>query len=94
MNAPATPTEALVADVWCELLNVDAVDVTENFFEVGGHSLLAVQVVQELTDRTCVPLELESFFDLGTVREVAVELDRLRSLNGAPEDLHVYEGEL
>jgi acyl carrier protein len=94
VNAPATPSEALVAEVWCELLELDEVDVTENFFELGGHSLLAVQVVQQLAERTELPLELASFFDLGTVREVAAELDRLRSGDGAPAEVPVYEGEL
>lgn len=72
---PTTPTEVLVADVWRDLLGVRTVDVTEDFFALGGHSLLAVRVVHELADRTGVQLELESFFELGTVREVATELD-------------------
>ena len=90
---PRTPTEELVAQVWRELLEVDTVDVTEDFFELGGHSMLAVQVVYQLSDRTGVELALEAFFDLGTVAEVAAELDRVRA--GGPAEPHeVYEGEL
>ena len=91
---PRTPTEALVAAVWCDLLEVATVDVTEDFFELGGHSMLAVQVVYQLADRTGIPLELESFFDLATVEEVAAELDRLRSLEHDPVEFGIYEGEL
>lgn len=81
-------TEGLVAAVWCELLELDDVDVTENFFALGGHSMLAVQVVYELSERSGIELDLESFFDLGSVKEVAAELDR--RLADAP----TFEGEL
>jgi acyl carrier protein len=90
---PRTPTEAVVADVWRELVEVDSVDVTEDFFALGGHSMLAVRVVHVLAERTGISLELESFFDLGTVEEVAAELDRIRAAQD-PDDAHVYEGEL
>ncbi|CRK56744.1 Non-ribosomal peptide synthetase [Alloactinosynnema sp. L-07] len=91
---PRTPTEKLVAEVWCELLEVDAVDVTEDFFELGGHSLLAVQVVFQLSDRTGVELELEEFFDLGTIEEVAAQLDRTGAAGAGLDTTEVYEGEL
>ncbi|MEV0050422.1 phosphopantetheine-binding protein [Saccharopolyspora shandongensis] len=91
---PQTPTEALVAEVWCELLELDAVDVTEDFFVLGGHSMLAAQVVYQLADRTGIPLELEVFFDLGTVAEVAAELDRIRSLGPGLDESRIYEEEL
>jgi acyl carrier protein len=87
---PSTPTEAIVAQVWCDLLDVDAVDVTDDFFAVGGHSMVAVQVVHQLGERTGVELELADFFDLGTVEDVAAELDRL----SANRQESVLEGEL
>jgi acyl carrier protein len=91
---PRTPTEEMVAGVWCDLLELDAVDVTEDFFALGGHSMLAVQVVYQLEQRAGIPLALESFFDLGTVEEVAAELDRLRSLQPDADGSRIYEGEL
>ncbi|MFL6120665.1 phosphopantetheine-binding protein [Actinophytocola sp.] len=92
---PRTPTEAVVAQVWAELLELDVVDVTEDFFALGGHSMLAVRVVHQLAERTGTPLELEVFFDLATVEEVAGELDRLTAARAHEHaDDHVYEGEL
>lgn len=88
-----TATEVLVTQVWCELLEIDEVGVADNFFEVGGHSLLAAQVVYQLADRTGLPLELEAFFDLGTVHEIAAELDRMR-LTGQGAEETVFEEEL
>lgn len=91
--APRTPTEALVAAVWRELLQLDAVSITDNFFEVGGHSLVATQVVHELNARTGVELELETFFDLDTLAHVAAELDR-RQLVNHNDEAQIFEGEL
>ena len=85
-------TEDQVAGVWRELLEVDTVAVDEDFFALGGHSMLAVQVLFRLTELTGVELALEEFFELGTVAEVAAELDRLRAEQPAAES--VFEGEL
>ncbi|MBB4906171.1 non-ribosomal peptide synthetase [Actinophytocola algeriensis] len=93
-GAVRTPTEQVVADVWCELLGRDSVDVEDNFFEIGGHSLLAVQVTHEISVRTGFPLELEALFELGTVAEIAAAVDRGRADVGAPAVLAGYEGEL
>lgn len=91
-SRPRTPTEDLVAEVWCELLNLDQVDVTDDFFAIGGHSMVAVQAVYQLSERIGVELELESFFDLATVEEVAAELDQLKMRGPAAANL--VEGEL
>ncbi|MGH3763337.1 phosphopantetheine-binding protein [Actinophytocola sp.] len=93
-TGPRTPTEELVAGVWRELLELDAVDVEEDFFELGGHSMLAVQVLFQLTEKTGVELQLEDFFELGTVADVAAELDRLRAEGASNAGEPVFEGEL
>src|SRR4051812_37027090 len=88
-----TSTEEQVAAVWRELLQLDTVAFDEDFFELGGHSMLAVQVLYRLTELTGVELALEDFFELGTVAEVAAELDRLR-VDGETAAEPVFEGEL
>lgn len=85
-------TQDQVAAIWCELLELDTVPADEDFFELGGHSMLAVQVLYRLTELTGIELELEDFFELGTVAEIAAELDRLRTERPAAEP--VFEGEL
>ena len=56
--------------------------------------MVAAQVVAELEERTGVPLELESFFDLAIVEEVAAELDRLQRQGDDDHGTIVFEGEL
>jgi len=43
--APRTPLEVLLAEIWQDVLEVDRVGVYDNFFDLGGHSLLSMQVV-------------------------------------------------
>jgi len=46
--APRTPVESLIAEIWQELLGVERVGVYDNFFDLGGHSLLSMRVVARL----------------------------------------------
>jgi len=44
-KAPTTPTEQVLAGIWAELLGLSDVHVDDNFFDIGGHSLLAMQAM-------------------------------------------------
>jgi acyl-CoA synthetase (AMP-forming)/AMP-acid ligase II len=70
---PAGGDEQLVAAIWTEELG-RAVGRDDNFFEIGGHSLLAVKVFRRLTDATDVPLALTDVFRFPTVRTFAAHL--------------------
>jgi acyl carrier protein len=49
--APRTSVESLLAEVWQEVLGVDRIGVYDNFFDLGGHSLLSIQVISRMEDR-------------------------------------------
>src|SRR5262249_5282245 len=55
-SAPYTPLEALIAALWQEVLHVERVRVQDNFFDLGGHSLLSVQVIDKLKTNLGVQL--------------------------------------
>ncbi len=42
---PRTPAEQILAHIWCEILNLDAVSVDDRFFSLGGDSLMSIQVI-------------------------------------------------
>ena len=63
--------ESAIADVWADLLKVPQVGVDENFFALGGDSLLAIQCVSRLRDKNAIRLTLTDFFENGTVAEQA-----------------------
>jgi natural product biosynthesis luciferase-like monooxygenase protein len=77
---PVDDTEKLVADVWSDELGFP-VGRDDNFFDIGGHSLLAVKVFRRLGEATEAPLALTDVFRFPTVRTFATHLD---TLTGAP----------
>ncbi len=68
--APRTPVEALLAEVWREVLGVPRVGVHDNFFELGGDSILVIQVVAR-TNRQGLRLLPGQFFQHQTIAELA-----------------------
>jgi len=77
--APRSDHERLVAAVWEKLLGVDDVGATDNFFDLGGHSVLAVQVIAAIEERTGRRLPLASLFHQATVEHLARLLDEPES---------------
>ncbi|WP_447963615.1 amino acid adenylation domain-containing protein [Nitrospira sp. Ecomares 2.1] len=75
-EAPATPTQDLVAGIWSEVLGTDRVGRGDQFFELGGHSLLATQVVSRVRAAFQLELPLRCLFDFPTVEEFAAAIDR------------------
>ena len=74
--APCTATERTLAEIWQEVLSCPRVGVQENFFDLGGHSLRAVQVVSRI--RKCFQTELpvRVIFESPTIAELAAVVDR------------------
>jgi len=72
--APRTPAETRVAAVWCELLQRPQVGVEESFFEVGGHSLLAMQFIARLRAELGVDLSLRAIFEGPTIAAIAARI--------------------
>ncbi|BCA53908.1 hypothetical protein W02_10480 [Nitrospira sp. KM1] len=75
-QAPATPTEDLVAGIWGEILGMDRVGREDQFFELGGHSLMATQVMSRVRASFKIELPLRSLFDHPTVGEFAAAIGR------------------
>lgn len=69
--APRNEHESVVAAVWEELLGVRPVGMTDDFFALGGHSMLAVQVMAEIQRRTGRRLPLAALFQQATVERLA-----------------------
>jgi amino acid adenylation domain-containing protein len=65
--APRTPTEELLARIWCEILNLKQVGIYDDFFELGGHSLLVVRLLSQI-QRT---LKIEVPFAVSTIARLA-----------------------
>lgn len=82
--APRGPVEEIVAGVWADILGLMRVGIYENFFEVGGTSLLAVQVVTRLRSALEVELPLRNVFEWPTVEGLAGAVERILHSEGKP----------
>ena len=76
-TAPRTDTEAQIAEILCDLLHLDEIDVEDNFFMLGGHSLLGAQLIARLRDAFGVRIALRALFEAPTAAALAAEVERL-----------------
>ncbi|WET81652.1 amino acid adenylation domain-containing protein [Amycolatopsis sp. QT-25] len=72
---PETKAEKVVAELWQELLGLDQVAATDDFFAIGGHSLLAVRMMDRLAELTEVELSIGALFTSATVSGLAARID-------------------
>lgn len=76
--SPETPGEILIAGIWAEVLGRDRVGVDDNFFDIGGHSLIATQVVSRIRRSLEIDLPLGVIFELPTVKGLAEWVEQKR----------------
>jgi FkbH-like protein len=89
-DPPRTALERDLVVLWAELLNIEAAGIHDNFFEVGGHSLLAVQLLSRVRQIYGVELSLEVVYSGEfTVAELAkaIELKEIEQSGGDYQEL-------
>jgi amino acid adenylation domain-containing protein len=73
-EAPTAETETLLAEIWAELLKLDRVGKHDNFFALGGHSLMAVRLITKIRQRFDVDLPIREVFALPVLSMLADKL--------------------
>ncbi|MEU5891634.1 amino acid adenylation domain-containing protein [Streptomyces sp. NPDC047461] len=73
---PRTPAETVVAQIWCEVLDLPRVGVHDDFFALGGHSLRAVSVASRLRIAFDCSFQVRDLFEHPTVERLAAEVER------------------
>jgi acyl carrier protein len=76
---PTNAMEAIVAEMWANVLSLERVGVRDDFFELGGNSLAAAQIQTRLHMRFGVEVPLTTLFDLPTVAQVVESLGDMLS---------------
>ena len=72
VSMPRTETERRLASIWCSLLHRETVDIHDSFFDLGGDSLLAMQMVSRIWDEFHVMLQLRHVFNALSVAELTL----------------------
>ena len=85
-EAPQTPTEIRLMNIWCGVLGIERMGIRDNFFESGGHSLLAVQVMSRIGSVFQIKLSVRALFEAPTIAELGLHLDRIQSPETPDDD--------
>jgi acyl carrier protein len=80
---PRTGLEATIVQVWRDGLGVDVIGVDDDFFALGGNSLVAVQLIAALRKAVGVRLPMRSLFETPTVAGLAARIEEIRAEEAA-----------
>jgi amino acid adenylation domain-containing protein len=89
---PGTPTEIALAKIWCEVLGLEQIGVNDNFFESGGHSLLAIRLLSRINGVLKLNLPVRTLFQNPTIEGLAGHLSAGLKKEGEPELIQVNKG--
>jgi len=82
--APSTKVEHVLAQVWKEVLHLDDISIQDNFFEIGGDSILSIQIVSRVR-QAGLDLTLRQFFEHQTISELSQTVGVLTPLASSPK---------
>jgi amino acid adenylation domain-containing protein len=78
-RGPRNPTEQQLVQIWREVLNVSLVGIDDNFFEIGGHSLMGMQVISRIRRSFQVEVPLKAIFEQPTIAGLASVIEAARA---------------
>jgi aspartate racemase len=84
--APRTPTEELLAGIWAELLRVERIGIYDDFFDLGGHSLMATQIISRVREAFQVEISLRTFFQGANIFELAQAIETSERVDNVDVD--------
>lgn len=71
--------EDIVKDMWLEAFKKNEISTQEDFFDLGGHSLMAAQLVTKMRETFKVNISLLTFFDNSSIESLAERIYQLRA---------------
>jgi amino acid adenylation domain-containing protein len=88
-----TLTERVIHKIWCEALKIDDISKEDNFFNIGGNSLLAISVFSKIEATFKVSLALRVFFDSPKIKDLAESVDIAiqKSVENRPQNNNDYK---
>lgn len=75
---PRNPIEQALVMIWADVLGLKEIGVHDDFFDLGGHSIIAIRLVNRIRQRFSLELPVRLLFELRTIEQMALELQCLR----------------
>ena len=75
-QAPSNKTEQQIAKVWQELLGIDTIGIKDNFFSLGGDSIILIRAVSRINKLLDTNLDIQSFYQFPNIESIAALLDK------------------
>src|SRR3990167_543481 len=72
---PRTALETKMLEIWVDVLQNEEISICDNFFEIGGHSLLAVQLIEKINQKLNVKLKVADLFKYPTIETLCTGID-------------------
>lgn len=74
---PQTLMEIYIAELWQDLLGIDQIGIKDDFFELGGNSLIAIQFIGKLTNKYPIKIHAMSIYEYPSLEEFAAYAEQL-----------------
>jgi acyl carrier protein len=76
--APRSDIERKLSAIFSEFLHLDKVGIFDNFFDLGGHSMLAMQVASKISEEFQLEIPLKLFFEKPNINDLALEIVKMQ----------------
>ena len=86
--APRTPVEKILAEIWSDVLGVEKVGLNDNFFDLGGHSLLMAVLISQVREAFDLEIPISSLFEAPTVAGLAGIIEEFRWVIDSSQGRH------
>jgi amino acid adenylation domain-containing protein len=83
-EAPTTPIEEALSGIWANVLSAGQISIHDNFFDLGGHSLLVTQLISRLREAFQVEMAPRELFEAPTVAALARRIEMLMKVGQGP----------
>jgi amino acid adenylation domain-containing protein len=81
--APRHEVEKILVEIWSEVLGIERIGIYDNFFEIGGNSLLAIQIISRITSFFSIDLPLKILFEFPCIKDLCQQINEIH--NNSPQ---------
>ncbi|WP_136669411.1 non-ribosomal peptide synthetase, partial [Flavobacterium sp. H122] len=90
---PRNESEEMMVEIWKNILRLDKLGVTDNFFDLGGHSLIATKLINQIHKEFNVKLTVNQLFDNQTIEDLVQVIESIKYFNENIEEREEIETE-